>query len=94
MSIQPISSTTVSFSGKEKYTDKGNSYKSSSTAKEPSERTKKIVSSFKTTVALIGAGITAATTLIGKFIDVDISSKRAKAADIANPIPHISPVRK
>ena len=63
-------------------------------AKEPSERTKKIVSSFKTTVALIGAGITAATTLIGKFIDVDISSKRAKAADIANPIPHISPVRK
>ena len=156
MSIQPISSTTVSFSGKEKYTDKGNSYKSSSIAKvigfssgvalagglmysqmkalktfkgkrnliegyneagkslndvmkrvvrryennvimpakEPSERTKKIVSSFKTTVALIGAGITAATTLIGKFIDVDISSKRAKAADIANPIPHISPVRK
>ena len=33
MSIQPISSTTVSFSGKEKYTDKGNSYKSSSIAK-------------------------------------------------------------
>ena len=34
MSIQPISSTTVSLSGKEKYTDKGNSYKSSSIAKD------------------------------------------------------------
>lgn len=156
MSIQPVSSANVCFLGKEKTTEKGNTYKSSSVAKiigfssgvvlagglmysqvkflktftgkrnliegyheagkalndvmkrvvkrdehnvivpatEPSERTKKIVSNFKTTVGLIGAGITAGTTLIGKFIDVDINSKRAKSADIANPIPSINPVRK
>ena len=142
MSIQPISS--VSFTGKEKTTENGNSYKTSNIGRnvgiaaglvasgllmhnqlsalktvkgkrnliagfhdagkslndimkktvsrdkngkiisldgEASARTKKIVSGFRTTLAVWGAGITAAAGLLGKAVDANINISRAKQAD-------------
>jgi len=46
-----------------------------------SDRTKAIVKGFKTTLALWGAGITAATTIMGKLVDSNINSSRQKKAD-------------
>ncbi|MCD8377707.1 MAG: hypothetical protein LUB59_02840 [Candidatus Gastranaerophilales bacterium] len=148
MSIQPINSVSVHFTGKEKKTDNGNTYKSSSIAKttgfvigaavagglmhsqlkalktikgkrnliagfhergkslndvkervirrdeagkiipyekgQVSDRTKSIVGGFKSTLAVWGAGITAATTIFGNLIDANINTSRAKQADIAS----------
>ena len=46
-----------------------------------SERTKNIVSGFKKTLALWGAGITAVTTTLGALADNSISTVKAKEAD-------------
>lgn len=146
MSIQPINSASVVFTGKDKQTEKGNTYQTSNIARntgiaagvissgilmytqvkslktiqgkrnlisgfhdrgkslndvmkrtvkrdnngkiiplEPgqvNDRTKAVVKSFKTTLAVWGAGITAATGLFGKLIDTNINASRAEKADL------------
>ncbi len=46
-----------------------------------SNRTKKIVNGFKTTLAIWGTGITVLTTAIGRLVDNNITSVREKRAD-------------